>query len=98
MNKLYLARAGLLAVIGGTAFLCRCSAPNSIIRMTHDAAADGRFVTEDSRDRFETVVDSKTGVTYLVWNRGEGSSMRGGITPLLDEDGKPVIDERSTDV
>lgn len=36
---------------------------------------------------FEIWVDSKTGVNY-VW-RKDGNS--GGLTPLLDEDGKPVV-------
>ena len=32
-------------------------------------------------------VDKETGVNYLVASMGYG----GGITPLLDRDGKPVI-------
>jgi hypothetical protein len=43
---------------------------------------------------FDTVVDSKTGVTYLVWHYGYGrSSSQGGITVLVDRDGKPIISE-----
>ena len=37
----------------------------------------------DSRT-LEIVVDNETGVNYLITGRG-------GITPLLDKDGKPVI-------
>ncbi|WP_066503528.1 DUF6440 family protein [Abyssisolibacter fermentans] len=52
-----------------------------------------------NNDRFETVysqgtvntrqilVDKKTGVNYLFTCSGNA----GGLTPLLDEDGKPVI-------
>ena len=32
-------------------------------------------------------VDTETGVNYLVASTGYG----GGITPLLDRDGKPII-------
>ena len=33
------------------------------------------------------LVDKQTGVNYLTWQSG----FAGGITPLLDENGKPVI-------
>ncbi|KIR03842.1 hypothetical protein P261_02657 [Lachnospiraceae bacterium TWA4] len=33
------------------------------------------------------IVDKETGVNYLVWKSGYA----GGITPLLDSDGKPII-------
>jgi hypothetical protein len=33
------------------------------------------------------IVDKETGVNYLVWRSGYA----GGITPLLDREGKPVI-------
>ena len=33
------------------------------------------------------ILDTKTGVHYLFFNDGSA----GGITPLLDSDGKPVI-------
>lgn len=33
------------------------------------------------------VVDKETGVNYLFVQRGYG----GGLTPLLDADGKPII-------
>ena len=35
----------------------------------------------------EILVDTETGVNYLVWKSGYA----GGITPLLDREGKPVI-------
>ena len=35
----------------------------------------------------EILVDTETGVNYLVWKAGYA----GGITPLLDREGKPVI-------
>ena len=33
------------------------------------------------------IVDKETGVNYLFVHRGYG----GGLTPLLDADGKPVV-------
>ena len=35
----------------------------------------------------QILVDTETGVNYLLWKAGYGSA----ITPLLDEEGKPVI-------
>ena len=33
------------------------------------------------------IVDKETGVNYLFVHRGYG----GGLTPLLDSDGKPIV-------
>lgn len=54
--------------------------------------ASGRFLCDSSYYRFETVVDSQTGVTYLLW-RVDGNADVGGITVMLDRDGKPIISE-----
>ena len=35
----------------------------------------------------QIMVDTRTGVNYLVWKSGYA----GGITPLLDPDGKPIV-------
>ncbi len=35
----------------------------------------------------QILVDKQTGVNYLSWQSGNA----GGITPLLDRDGKPVV-------
>ncbi len=35
----------------------------------------------------QILVDKETGVNYLVWKSGYA----GGITPLLDAEGKPII-------
>ena len=34
------------------------------------------------------IVDTETGVNYLFWQEGYA----GGLTPLLDRDGKVVVD------
>ncbi len=36
----------------------------------------------------QILVDKQTGVNYILWQAGYGS----GITPLLDSEGKPVVD------
>ena len=48
------------------------------------------MITQTSSVRLQTslgVVDKETGVNYLFFQRGYG----GGLTPLLDSDGKPII-------
>jgi hypothetical protein len=35
----------------------------------------------------QILVDKETGVNYLLWKAGYGA----GITPLLDSDGKPIV-------
>ena len=37
----------------------------------------------------QILVDRETGVHYLTWKSGYGA----GITPLLDSDGKPIVEE-----
>lgn len=51
---------------------------------------DERFVNTYSQGVFSVIeiwVDTETGVNYLFRSSGEA----GGLTPLLDKDGKPVI-------
>lgn len=54
------------------------------------ASKENRFVKTYSQGAFDTMeiwVDRETGVNYLFhWN---GSA--GGMTPLLDAEGKPVV-------
>ena len=52
-----------------------------------------RFLCDEDYE-FQTVVDTKTGVTYLIWKENSGSKYgMGGITPLLNKNGYPVISE-----
>lgn len=56
---------------------------------------DNRFEKVYSQGVLTTTqiwVDRETGVCYLWHQDGYG----GGLTPLLDKDGKPVVDERYT--
>jgi len=54
---------------------------------------DERFLCDSGQYSFETVTDLETGVVYLIWNSGTGTTSKGGITVLLHEDGTPVISE-----
>lgn len=51
---------------------------------------DHRFVkiySQGTLDYVEILVDKETGVNYLFRQSGYA----GGLTPLLDKDGKPVV-------
>lgn len=74
--------------------MCGCSGNG--IRREQDVpkpSVGGRFLCDAGNYGFETVVDSQTGVTYLIWKEPEAKSTTGGITVLLDRDGKPIISE-----
>lgn len=47
------------------------------------------FESDNAWDTFDTVTDTGTGVTYVVWTNGQSS----GMAPLLDRNGRPVISE-----
>lgn len=55
------------------------------------AKKDGRFAVTYQKTTFGTettiLVDRETGVHYLYYRSGYG----GGLTPLLDREGRPVI-------
>ena len=95
LASIYLAIA---AIVLAVALLIGCSSGNSVVRAV-DAPrenVDGRFISDYGSDDFRTVVDSKTGITYLVFDDQSGNGSIGGITPLLDKDGRPVISEEVT--
>ena len=54
---------------------------------------ENRFVKSE-KDGFlngtQVIVDTKTGVQYLFVFEGN----RGGLTVILDQDGKPLLDEK----
>lgn len=77
--------------------LCGCMG-NGIERDdgSNELNTDDRFLCDSGNYSFETVVDTHTGVTYLVWKSGVGGGSKGGITVLLDRDGKPVISEEAS--
>ena len=55
-------------------------------------AKDDRFIKVYEQggilnDTIQVLVDKKTGVNYMFVHSGHA----GGLTPLLDQDGKPVI-------
>lgn len=46
-----------------------------------------KVYTQGALETIQIIVDRETGVNYIVMQSGYA----GGITPLLDRDGKPVI-------
>lgn len=48
---------------------------------------DGSYMTASGMRQI--LVDKETGVNYLIWRSGYA----GGITPLLDSEGKVVVTE-----
>ncbi len=50
---------------------------------------DGSSIKEEGMR--EILVDKETGVNYLVWKAGYA----GGITPLLDAEGKVVVSAKN---
>lgn len=76
--------------------LALCGCVGNGIRREDGAAkpnTDGRFICDNSTYTFETVVDSQTGVTYLVWKGGSSDTSKGGITVLVNADGTPILSE-----
>ena len=93
----------VVAVALACALLCGCAGEEGVEREHYDTTDDGRFLCESWDDnwsvgtdnpwQFGTVVDTSTGVTYLVYTNGWGKTTTGGITVLLNSDGSPVISE-----
>ena len=75
--------------------LCGCDSGNAVERKGDGPRenVDRRFISDYDSDYFRTVVDSKTGITYLIFDDQGGKYGIGGITPRLDKDGRPVISE-----
>lgn len=52
------------------------------------------LICSEGEATFGKVIDTETGITYLVMRSGHDKYSWGGITPLLNRDGTPVIDGR----
>ena len=67
-----------------------CGRKNDVIKTTE---LDGRFkIISDTNDGLgycNIIVDTETGVMYLF----RGAGYRGGLTAMVDADGKPLIYE-----
>lgn len=83
--------------------LCGCyyAESNGVQMSGLNERADGRFAYETFTPTldydewsFGYVVDTETGVTYIVFDNNNGKNSVGGITPLLRQDGTPTIDDR----
>lgn len=86
----------LTATVALLLALCGCTSGKRGIERAEESPKPDvgqRFLCDEDYYEFETVVDLKTGVTYLVWHGGSGNNGQGGITALLNRDGTPVISE-----
>lgn len=88
-------RKVLAITLAACLLLCGCADGNGVKREGNAPKpnASGRFLCDHNDYSFGTVVDSKTGVTYLVWTDQGSYGGHSGITVLLDKDGKPIISE-----
>ena len=92
--------ATMLAMALCSVALCACTAEGNGAEGDGRYApprVDGRFSCNDEMYTFDTVVDTETGVTYLIWANHpvKGNCQVGGITVLVDEYGKPILSERT---
>ena len=80
----------VIAALAMSLVLSGCSSNTGVVRKMDSPKPDlsQRFLC-DRAYVFETVVDSNTGVTYLVVRNGDNI----GITPLINRNGYPVISE-----
>ncbi len=81
----------LLSIATVTAILCMSvTACNKDTNIDTDSNSK-RFITVseqyESENNFTIVADKETSVCYLVFK----GANKGGITPLIDRDGKPVL-------
>lgn len=83
----------LLSVI----FLSGCSG-NVVVRKSADDILGSRFISDNPNDYFSTIVDSETGIVYILLKRGTGSGSVGGICPLYNADGTIMRDMTMTDI
>lgn len=88
----------ILAITVLSVTLFGCVDGNGIQTIGADERVEDRFTCPDDtrflNTRFSTVTDTRTGIVYLVFNSHEGNCSVGGITVLLDSDGKPTRDPR----
>ena len=89
----------MLAVALFSVALCACTVEGNGVEgdgLYASPRVSGRFSCNDEMYTFETVVDTETGVTYLIWvnHPTKDHYQVGGIT-VLDGDGKPILSERT---
>lgn len=63
---------------------------SKVPKSTVPETATERFQNARPNDTYRIIVDTQTGINYLVYEAGIGQSKRLGLTPLLDADGNTV--------
>lgn len=80
----------IISIILCCLVLSGCGRKNEVIKTTE---LDSRFkIIKDTNDGYgycDIIVDTETGVMYLF----RGAGYRGGLTVMVDTDGKPLIYE-----
>ena len=91
-------RKAVIVTVVLTLVLCGCEG-NAVVREKDSPKPEmsQRFLCDKDSYRFSTVVDSKTGVTYLIWTDSMNADKTSGITVLLNRNGYPVISEEVTE-
>ena len=70
-----------------------CSCTYNVQKSEDEQIGDERFVADKAMEGSIIVTDTETGVQYLFVKHGYG----GGLTVLVDENGKPLVKEASVD-
>ena len=82
-------------LLASTALLAGCGSkegsPAQETEETLSPVIDAEERFPDILGECDVIVDQKTGVNYLIYRYGFGSSGRGGITVLVNADGSPVV-------
>ena len=89
-------RKAVIVTVALALALCGCTNGENGVQRTEDSPKPNlsqRFLCDKDSYRFSTVVDSKTGVTYLIWTDAYSADKTSGITVLLNRNGYPVISE-----
>lgn len=91
-------RKAFIATLAIALALCGCEG-NAVVREEDSPKPEmsQRFLCDKDSYKFDTVVDRKTGVTYLIWTDVYNSEKTSGITVLLNKNGYPVISEEVTE-
>ena len=84
----------IVAAVLATCMLAGCDSEPS---QSYDSrgmdtpSLSGYFASSDTSDNFRIVTNTKNGVQYVIWTNGVGRCKVGGMAPLIDENGDPML-------
>ena len=88
MKKIMISLSVIVAIVG-IAYILKD------IELTESIATSDRIVKILDEGLYEIWCDKKTKVLYLQSNQGAGYQGHGGLTVMLNADGKPLLYEES---